>query len=118
MFCILVPVLAIPVMLTLGIGMRKGKNEERAHVVARNPDGSKKSLGQRLSLVLTQIDFIGLLLMVAGFGMLLTTRTIANGKGSHWSDGSFRLLRLFSLPPLAHTSTAACQRSVTLPAGS
>lgn len=113
MFTILVPVLAIPIMLTLGIGMRKSKSDVKTHVVPRAADGSAPSLWQKTVSVFWSLDVIGLLLMVAGFGalffgtssrrllfahkrpstfsagMVLCTVTIANGKGSKWSDGTF-----------------------------
>ncbi|GAA5901625.1 hypothetical protein JCM6882_006027 [Rhodosporidiobolus microsporus] len=87
MFCILTPALAIPVMLSLGIGMRKVKNEEgKTAVVPRRSDGSRRSIWDQMVAIFWQLDLIGLLLLVGGFGMVLTIITIANGKGSHWSD--------------------------------
>ena len=47
---------------------------------------AKQPLKTRALAIFWQLDIIGLLLLVAGFGMLLTIVTIANGKGSHWSD--------------------------------
>ncbi|GAA6039855.1 hypothetical protein JCM8097_006764 [Rhodosporidiobolus ruineniae] len=89
MFCILTPALATPVMLTLGIGMRKHKKLEAARAeekLARPADWRKKSLRENTVSVFWKLDIIGLLLLVGGFGMLLTIITIANGKGSHWND--------------------------------
>ncbi|GAA6023215.1 hypothetical protein JCM10207_004482 [Rhodosporidiobolus poonsookiae] len=85
MFCILTPVLATPIMLTLGIGMRKSKKavDEPIEVA---PRAQKKSLRESLVSIFWQLDLIGLLLFVGGAGMLLVIITIANGKGSHWSD--------------------------------
>ncbi|GAA5968899.1 hypothetical protein JCM11641_000771 [Rhodosporidiobolus odoratus] len=88
MFCILTPALATPIMLTLGIGMRQRKKEAdgEASVVPQAETAAPVSFSQKCISVFWQLDVIGLLLMVGGFGMLLTIITIANGKGSHWND--------------------------------
>ncbi|GAA5830894.1 hypothetical protein JCM11251_001114 [Rhodosporidiobolus azoricus] len=87
MFCILTPALAVPVMLALGIGMRKVKNEEgKAVVVPRRSDGSRRSAWESTVAIFWQLDLVGLILLVGGWGMMLTIITIANGKGSQWSD--------------------------------
>ncbi|BGP15718.1 hypothetical protein JCM10213_006111 [Rhodosporidiobolus nylandii] len=86
-FTILIPVMVIPVMLTLGIGMREHKRQDgEATVVPRRADGPRPTLKQKIVSVFWQLDLLGLLLLVGGFGMLLTIITIANGRGSHWSD--------------------------------
>ncbi|KWU46655.1 putative siderochrome-iron transporter [Rhodotorula sp. JG-1b] len=84
MWCIIVPICATPILLTLGIGMRKTKAQ---HIEDRTEQRiAKQPLKKRALAIFWQLDIIGLLLLVAGFGMLLTIVTIANGKGSHWSD--------------------------------
>lgn len=85
MFCILTPVLATPIMLTLGIGMRKSKRTTQE--VKQIDERPQRSIWQKIESVFWQLDLFGLLLLVAGFGMILVTVTIANGKGSKWSDG-------------------------------
>lgn len=103
MFAIMTPVLTIPVMLTLGIGMRKSKKEsgdieqtsQRSlgdkvkSVFSKDQESHRprRTLWQKTQSIFWQLDLFGLLLFVAGFGMILVTVTIANGKGSHWSDG-------------------------------
>ncbi|GAA5923509.1 uncharacterized protein JCM15063_003670 [Sporobolomyces koalae] len=99
MFAIMTPVLTIPVMLTLGIGMRKADKAstdvEQSSVDAYGDKVksdhvkkvSNRTIWQKVQSVFWQLDLFGLLLFVAGFGMILVTVTIANGKGSHWSDG-------------------------------
>ncbi|BGP28642.1 hypothetical protein JCM10296v2_000378 [Rhodotorula toruloides] len=84
MFCILTPALAVPVMLTLGIGMRKSKKAVEPAPVSNG--APRRSFRQKTVSVFWSLDIIGLLLLVGGFGMLLTIITIANGKGSHWND--------------------------------
>ena len=36
-----------------------------------------------------ELDVIGLVLLIAGAGMILITISTANGNGSKWSDGQF-----------------------------
>ncbi|ORY92512.1 major facilitator superfamily domain-containing protein [Leucosporidium creatinivorum] len=86
MFCILTPALAIPIMLSLGYGMRPRKKDPNAPVLVPPPRAAGKTLGAKFMSVFWQLDFVGLLLFVAGAGMILVTITIANGKGSKWSD--------------------------------
>ncbi|KAK4049011.1 hypothetical protein OIV83_004372 [Microbotryomycetes sp. JL201] len=87
MFCILTPALATPIMLTLGIGMRKSSSTKLAVVApTASTERSRLTLKQKVVSVFWQLDLVGLLLFVAGAGMVLVTITIANGKGSKWSD--------------------------------
>ncbi|BGP36663.1 hypothetical protein JCM10449v2_000564 [Rhodotorula kratochvilovae] len=86
MFCILTPVLAVPIMLILGYGMRQTKQQKQDKLAAPAYSGPHKTLWQKVVHIFWQLDVIGLLLLVAGFGMLLVIVTIANGKGSRWSD--------------------------------
>lgn len=89
MFAILTPALAIPIMITLGVGMRKHKVTSPKFVpVAKS--GPQPSFAKKALSVFWQLDLIGLLLLVAGAGMFLVTITIANGRGSSWSDGEWR----------------------------
>ncbi|GAA5899277.1 uncharacterized protein JCM6883_005166 [Sporobolomyces salmoneus] len=100
MFAIMSPILTIPVMLTLGIGMRKSRKETDVEGSSHRSVGEKvkaaltpkqsrsnRTLWQKTQSVFWQLDLLGLLFFVAGFGMILVTVTIANGRGSHWSDG-------------------------------
>ncbi|KAM0787422.1 hypothetical protein ACM66B_003504 [Microbotryomycetes sp. NB124-2] len=91
MFCILTPALATPIMLTLGIGMRKSSSTKLAVVaptaaVEQSAERPRLTFKQKVVSVFWQLDLVGLLLFVAGAGMVLVTITIANGKGSKWSD--------------------------------
>ncbi|GAA5877929.1 hypothetical protein JCM8547_007081, partial [Rhodosporidiobolus lusitaniae] len=80
MFCILIPFLATPIMLTLGIGMRKSKKE--GHDTRRTRG---KTVWEKIQSIFWTIDLIGLVLLVAGFGMTLTIITIARQAGGSWS---------------------------------
>ncbi|KAK4056011.1 hypothetical protein OIO90_003006 [Microbotryomycetes sp. JL221] len=87
MFCILTPALAFPIMLTLGIGMRK--STKKISVVAPTVNDNERTRltwKQKFVSVFWQLDLVGLILFVGGAGMVLVTITIANGKGSKWSD--------------------------------
>jgi len=87
MFCILTPVLAVPIMLTLGIGMRKSEGNKVQVVAPTTPGASAKlPFSKKAKSIFWQLDAVGLLLLVAGAGMVLVTITIANGRGSKWSD--------------------------------
>lgn len=84
---IIVPICATPILLTLGIGMRKTKEQRTQD--RQEQRAPQKSWKEKALATFWQLDIIGLLLLVAGFGMLLTIITIANGKGSHWNDREF-----------------------------
>ncbi|GAA5859365.1 hypothetical protein JCM1840_004582 [Sporobolomyces johnsonii] len=86
MFCILTPVLTTPILLTLSFGMRKTRKAVDAPVVPPPADGSRQTAWQKALSIFWQLDVIGLILLVGGAGMVLVTITIANGKGSKWSD--------------------------------
>lgn len=109
MFCILTPILAIPIIVTLGIGMRPSKKPEKVAAAAELAlHRTKRSLRTRAIEVFWQLDFVGLVLLVvsrafafllraessptdlqAGSGLVLVTITIANSTVSRWSDGAF-----------------------------
>ena len=102
MFCILVPAMATPIMLTLTYGMRDHKKDADGHSIdsdksvddiEKRPTASagptlsdNKSLWTKTVAVFWSLDLVGLILLVAGAGMVLVTVTIANGRGSKWSD--------------------------------
>ena len=86
MFCVLTPVLAIPIIITLTVGMR----ETKAQLLLR----SKKPLNFSLIAVkkavlnvLWKLDIVGLVLLVVGAGLFLVAITLANGRTSRWYDG-------------------------------
>ena len=109
MFCILTPILAIPIIVTLGIGMRPSKKPDKVAAAAELAlHRTKRSLRTRAIEVFWQLDFVGLVLLVvsrafafllragssptdlqAGSGLVLVTITIANSTVSRWSDGAF-----------------------------
>merc|ERR1712093_767809 len=47
---------------------------------------AKLPFSKKAKSIFWQLDAVGLLLLVAGAGMVLVTITIANGRGSKWSD--------------------------------
>lgn len=100
---IIVPICATPILLTLGIGMRKTKAQ--AAELKKERARPQLSLQKKALAIFWQLDIIGLILLVAGFGMLLTIVTIANGKGSHWNDRTFNLVSRATLFPTQPSSS-------------
>ncbi|SCZ93932.1 BZ3500_MvSof-1268-A1-R1_Chr6-3g08999 [Microbotryum saponariae] len=104
MFCILVPAMATPIILTLTYGMRPHKKhvdgspiksekslqddeEDVASTIVNGPTISdNKTLWAKTVAIFWSLDLVGLLFLVGGAGMVLVTITIANGRGSKWSD--------------------------------
>ncbi|SCV73286.1 BQ2448_7212 [Microbotryum intermedium] len=116
MFCILIPVMALPIILTLGIGMRKHRKDsidesevarEEADERERRGLGDNRGLWNKAVGVFWSLDLIGLLLLVAGAGMVLVTVTIANGLGSKWSDGTLLEVDWATSQLLAEALTSA-----------
>jgi SIT family siderophore-iron:H+ symporter-like MFS transporter len=86
MFTILTPALATPIILTLAYGMRDHKKQvSEAPVAVQRP---QTSFATKFMNVFWSLDVVGLILLVGGAGMVLVTVTLANGRGSKWSDGS------------------------------
>jgi SIT family siderophore-iron:H+ symporter-like MFS transporter len=119
------PVLAIPIILVLYKGTRPsrimraelraarggGKRPSRSEamtVFLKGPsrarwtdiwakrEGRKSIRAEALSLF-WQLDTIGLLLCVLGFGLFFVTITIANGPTSEWSDREFTVSSICAL---------------------
>lgn len=86
MFCILIPVIATPIILTLYILMREqpfdSENCEERIVIPKAVQSWKASTIS----VFWQLDLVGLVLLVGGFGLLLVTITMANSKTTTWSS--------------------------------
>lgn len=84
MFCILTPVLAIPILSTLTLAMRVRKTD----VGYEAPPKRLKDTPKKTFIHLFwQLDFVGLLLFVAGAALVLLTITLANSRTARWSDG-------------------------------
>jgi SIT family siderophore-iron:H+ symporter-like MFS transporter len=58
----------------------------RAEIRAARKADKRSFKAQALSLF-WQLDTIGLLMVILGFGLFFVTITIANGPTSEWSDG-------------------------------
>ncbi|GAA6003384.1 hypothetical protein JCM10207_000308 [Rhodosporidiobolus poonsookiae] len=86
MLAILIPVLATPVMLAMGYGMRERATDGPELKSAKIKGSDHRTLWEKSVGVFWELDLVGLVLMVSGFSMFLTIVTIANGKGSHWDD--------------------------------
>lgn len=71
MFCIMTPVLAIPIIVTLGIGMRESKKPEKIEAAAQVAlHRGKPSLRTRAIEIFWQLDFVGLVLLVVSLERL------------------------------------------------
>jgi len=78
------PILAIPIILVLYKGTRPSRIMRAEIRAARQAD--KKSFKTQALSLFWQLDTIGLVLCVLGFGLFFVTITIANGPTSEWSD--------------------------------
>jgi SIT family siderophore-iron:H+ symporter-like MFS transporter len=78
------PILAIPIILVLYKGTRPSRILRAEIRAARQAD--KKSFKTQALSLFWQLDTIGLVLCVLGFGLFFVTITIANGPTSEWSD--------------------------------
>lgn len=86
MFCILTPVLAIPILSTLTLAMRVRKTD----VGYEAPPKRLKDTPKKTFIHLFwQLDFVGLFLFVAGAALVLLTITLANSRTARWSDGEY-----------------------------
>ncbi|KAI9635925.1 major facilitator superfamily domain-containing protein [Dioszegia hungarica] len=86
-FIILTPILATPIILVLWRGTRAPRTHRNEIRAARR--GERFSLGrfkQGARAMFWQLDFIGLVLFVLGFGMFFVTITLANSRTARWSD--------------------------------
>ena len=86
MFCILTPVLAIPIIVTLTIGMRETKTQLLARSkkpLNFSPSGIKRGVVN----VFWKLDLVGLFLLVVGAGLFLVAITLANSRTARWYDG-------------------------------
>ena len=69
--------------------VEKVSEEGTTVIVLEKPSAKTRWIGY-----FHELDVIGLVLLIAGAGMILITISTANGNGSRWSDGQF----LYSLP--------------------
>jgi SIT family siderophore-iron:H+ symporter-like MFS transporter len=86
MWCIIYPVCALPLIISLWWVGRKAKksgslNDYRTPLQIYGP--------RRLAVGLFwQLDVIGIILLIAVFGLILVPLTLAGGYSSKWADGS------------------------------
>ena len=89
MFVIIVPVLALPIMITIWYNTRPDV-QMKAEIVAarkiRHETPLKTRAWQTWLSFFWQLDFIGLFLFVIGFGLFFVTITTANSRTTRWSD--------------------------------
>ncbi|KAK8850768.1 hypothetical protein IAR55_004688 [Kwoniella newhampshirensis] len=90
MFCILIPSVTTPIIVTLWRGTRSSR-AVRAHIEeVRRQRAAQTSFGERFWTdakdLFWKLDTIGLILFVAGIGLFLVTLTLANSRYNSWSD--------------------------------
>lgn len=112
MFCILTPVLAIPIIITLSYGMRETK-AQLAVRVKKPLNFSARGVQKAVVNVLWKLDVVGLVLLVVGAGLFLVAITLANSRTSRWYDGQSLFsssLSLFFSPFRTYSSDSLCSR--------
>lgn len=87
--------IALPILITLWLGMRRGKKDTSGlsedviqEIVLKK---RRRSLKEEARLAFWQLDVIGLILLVGGFGLFLVSITLANSKKTTWSSRTFLL---------------------------
>lgn len=93
MSAILVPALSVPIVLVLSIGMRDRAQSveaaaEQAALYATDP-AQKRTFWEKLIELSWELDFVGLVLLVGGTGLLLVSITLANSAQTTWSSRGY-----------------------------
>lgn len=84
MWCIIYPVCALPLMLTLFI---TGRRARKNGVLDKYASPFQKLGGKRLLIELFwQLDVIGIILLIAVFALILVPLTLAGGTTSKWGE--------------------------------
>lgn len=89
MFCILIPVLTLPIMTVMWWGTRPNRvlrAEIKAAQAARRQEPFSARAKRELKRTFWQLDLIGLVLFIIGFGLFFVTITTANSRTARWSD--------------------------------
>ncbi|WWC92588.1 uncharacterized protein L201_007547 [Kwoniella dendrophila CBS 6074] len=90
MFCILIPPITTPIIITLWLGTKPTREIRSQIKQAKIEKNAGKTFGQRFwddaKDIFWKLDVIGLLLFVAGIGLFLVTLTLANSRYNKWSD--------------------------------
>ena len=89
MFCILIPVVAAPIIFVMWYGSRPNV-QQRAQMQAAQQSRRQEAFSVRswrsVRALFWQLDFIGLILFIIGFGLFFVTITTANSRTARWSD--------------------------------
>ncbi|CAK7210645.1 hypothetical protein SBRCBS47491_000845 [Sporothrix bragantina] len=81
-FCIILPVVALPLFIVLKLNLRKAK---RQGMLIREPSG--RSLTQNIWHYLVEFDILGVFLFAAGLTVFLLPFTIADSAPNGWKTG-------------------------------
>ncbi|WWD08400.1 hypothetical protein V865_006512 [Kwoniella europaea PYCC6329] len=90
MFCILIPPITTPIIITLWRGTRPERAIRQQLKQIKRERAAQTSLVQRFWAdakdIFWKLDVIGLVLFVVGIGLFLVTLTLANSRFNKWSD--------------------------------
>lgn len=81
---IITPILSLPLFIALWVNQRKAA---KAGLIPQYPWKQKGALNYIKSLW-TELDILGVLLLVAGFSLLLVPLTLAASATGRWKNGS------------------------------
>ncbi|KAL3484198.1 major facilitator superfamily domain-containing protein [Aspergillus germanicus] len=82
-WCILLPVVAVPLLATLYLGIRKGKKQG---LIQKQDSG--RTWHESLIFHAIEFDLIGIFLLAAGFILFLLPFTLANSEEHKWKSAS------------------------------
>ncbi|WVQ63432.1 uncharacterized protein L199_001585 [Kwoniella botswanensis] len=90
MFCILIPPIIAPIIITLWRGTRPERAVREQLKEIKKERAARMPLSERFWVdakeFFWKLDVIGLVLFVAGIGLFLVTLTLANSRYRKWSD--------------------------------
>lgn len=81
-FCIILPIVALPLFIVLKVNLRKAKKQG---MLIREPSG--RTLLQNIWYYLVEFDFLGVFLFAGGLTVFLLPFTLADSAPNGWSTG-------------------------------
>lgn len=85
MFCLLTPVLSIPIISVLHFGMQESPSARKAPKKIDPVAKSKLPIAERIYKQVQQLDLVGIIFLIVGMGCLLIAATLGNTIG--WGNG-------------------------------
>lgn len=84
-WCIILPALCLPF---LSIAFRNQRKAKQAGLIQKNPNHINKTLGGSAKYYFWEFDFIGILLLCAGFVLILLPMSLANSQFNTWRSAA------------------------------